>query len=358
MRNLIIIGNGFDLAHGIKTSYNDFIEDFFDNKFFKNKNDYSGILECPVTHINRLYELKMYLNRIEIKFKNKFLKLLLQGMLSNNWCDIESKYFEELNYCKSNGKNRYEGRYTKPKELNDDFEVIKKHLAKYLKEEEGKVKKVDSYEVFFKSFGISTDNALILNFNYTRTIENLYGNFIKCPIIHIHGELENEDNPMIFGYAANHEESREFLSKNDKEYMRNIKKHCYKRTDNKNRLHKFLNKCSGKADKYNKIDVFLLGHSCGLSDKLILNEIFNHSDIQEIRTFYYENHENYFDIQVNIDRIMADDEKFDKLMNFQDSNRMPQFNDNDAQIHSFKKYIEEIKKRYPVKPDIGTFVIG
>jgi hypothetical protein len=28
MNRLIIIGNGFDLAHGIKTSYKDFITDY------------------------------------------------------------------------------------------------------------------------------------------------------------------------------------------------------------------------------------------------------------------------------------------------------------------------------------------
>ena len=31
MNRLIIIGNGFDLAHGIKTSYKDFIADYLCN---------------------------------------------------------------------------------------------------------------------------------------------------------------------------------------------------------------------------------------------------------------------------------------------------------------------------------------
>ena len=35
MNRLIIIGNGFDLAHGLPTSYKDFIDDFWKN--IKNK---------------------------------------------------------------------------------------------------------------------------------------------------------------------------------------------------------------------------------------------------------------------------------------------------------------------------------
>ena len=31
MNRLIIVGNGFDLAHGVKTSYKDFIEWYFGN---------------------------------------------------------------------------------------------------------------------------------------------------------------------------------------------------------------------------------------------------------------------------------------------------------------------------------------
>ncbi len=31
MNRIILIGNGFDLAHGMKTSYNDFLKDFWKN---------------------------------------------------------------------------------------------------------------------------------------------------------------------------------------------------------------------------------------------------------------------------------------------------------------------------------------
>jgi hypothetical protein len=43
MKNLVIIGNGFDLAHGLKTGYNDFVKHLINEKS-KNPKLYSNIL--------------------------------------------------------------------------------------------------------------------------------------------------------------------------------------------------------------------------------------------------------------------------------------------------------------------------
>ena len=44
MNRLIIIGNGFDLAHGLKTSYCDFIHDYLLTNFRNAKNRLTLIL--------------------------------------------------------------------------------------------------------------------------------------------------------------------------------------------------------------------------------------------------------------------------------------------------------------------------
>ncbi|MBK8832877.1 MAG: hypothetical protein IPN60_18835 [Saprospiraceae bacterium] len=41
---IILIGNGFDLAHGLKTSYCDFIEYVF-NKHIKNKTNFKDFIQ-------------------------------------------------------------------------------------------------------------------------------------------------------------------------------------------------------------------------------------------------------------------------------------------------------------------------
>jgi hypothetical protein len=86
-----------------------------------------------------------------------------------------------------------------------------------------------------------------------------------------------------------------------------------------------------------------------LSDKLILNQILNHKNINSINVFYYEEYEHYFQTQVNIDRIMNNDDHFTKLVDFNSSHRMPQHNDKPEQQEAFIKYItpliEERKER-------------
>ena len=46
MNRLVIIGNGFDLAHGLPTSYKDFMNDYWRNviQVFENKDNYEDNL--------------------------------------------------------------------------------------------------------------------------------------------------------------------------------------------------------------------------------------------------------------------------------------------------------------------------
>lgn len=298
MNNLVIIGNGFDLAHDMKTSYNHFIE-----SSDRTQNDI---------------------------ISNQFFRILIDEKALKNWCDIEQIYFEQLENSNRSLLNPNE----KIEKLNKEFEIIKNHLSNYLKTQEIAAKTAESYKEFFKS--IDSKETAILNFNYTNTLQNIYWNEItESHVIHIHGELSNQINPIVFGYAANDEESRKLIEKNNNECMRYIKKHLYKRTNNEKLLTNYLNGTES-------INVTILGHSCGLSDKLILNQILNHKNIKSINIFYYEQYEHYFQTQVNIDRIMNDDVKFKKLTDFNSSHRMPQHNDTKEQVQSFIQYIEPI----------------
>jgi len=355
MKNLIIIGNGFDKAHNMKTSYNEFIEDLF-SKYFEDKNSYPNILNS--TTLDNLAALKHAVkeeHRIREKdhgigikdtpfpyrsskivtssrensifqFSNKFIEYLLYSVDRNNWCDIEYKYFEELmRYCNTT--------YDLSK-MHEDFNVVKKYLSDYLINQEKKIKKVKGYVHFFRlvaGLSNSDKDTLILNFNYTKTIEKLYEkDVIKCSTIHIHGELKNEENPMIFGYAANQNEVDTLLSQNNNEFLKNIKKYSYKRTEKEKTLNNFLNSSNSED-----IDVFILGHSCGLSDNWILSKIFNHESIRSINIFYHEKFDNYYEVQVNIDRISHTG--FNKLVPCEKPYRMPQWNDYKHQINDFTK---------------------
>jgi hypothetical protein len=133
MNRLVIIGNGFDLAHGLPTLYRDFIDDLWskivdfpedyndlveiDNqqfKFIEGKmiNNYSDFLDS----IND-YKLKRQGNYEEInwdkngayavlfgentkryffRFTNYFFETINNNLSINNWVDIENEYYREL----------------------------------------------------------------------------------------------------------------------------------------------------------------------------------------------------------------------------------------------------------------------
>lgn len=80
-----------------------------------------------------------------------------------------------------------------------------------------------------------------------------------------------------------------------------------------------------------EFNVFVLGHSCGISDRLILKQIFSSKGVYRIIPFYYKDRSGYFQTMVNIDRIIDDYSKskeekmtFKKLFPFPKSYKMPQ----------------------------------
>lgn len=215
---------------------------------------------------------------------------------------------------------------------------------------------MDTVDYFFSE--LNNPKTLVLNFNYTNTVSNYLDNYKHIKQINIHGELDNQNNPMIFGFAATDKESKILTDKNEEGYMRNIKKFNYLFTNNDKELKSLMNDTRG-------FDVIIIGHSCGVSDRLILSEIFNHNNLKTITPFYFKDKEGYLQTIINIDRIIDDyskeskDEKsFNKLENYPECIPMIQHDSKKEDIDEFKKYIVQHKvykeNRYdPVSPSIG-----
>lgn len=357
MNNLIIIGNGFDLAHGLKTSYNHFIE-YLINKTCKEKTFTQLIFEeYSIENYNQLISYVKNMGINESHFRNIFIGSLIVDLSIHNWCDIEAKYY--LILSKVGQKNALYKNYY---DLNKDFGYLRESLLEYLINEIKGSAPIESYKELFDE--LFTQSTTILNFNYTDTIQLLYTKQLKFKYktIHIHGEIYNSNNPIIFGYAATNKQSRDLIDEGENENMRFIKKNLYKRTDNEYLLTKYL-------EDTIQIDLTILGHSCGISDNLILNQIFNHKHVRSIRFFYYEDmksdpmgEEHFFQTQVNIDRIMNDDQRFrDLLIDYTRSTRMPQQGDGIEHKNKFINYIKELreeqKSRTPYSGG-GPYFIG
>lgn len=134
MNRLILVGNGFDLAHGLKTSYKDFIDDFWENQeieYFKFKNEYSQYNNDYYTAFNNTYfsfeinpnnNFGKFLNSIkanglDIQFKNKFLQIISEKINEVNWVDIENEYYQELKVFDDLNFDQLNRNFEKVKEL-------------------------------------------------------------------------------------------------------------------------------------------------------------------------------------------------------------------------------------------------
>ncbi|AOW22075.1 hypothetical protein LPB138_09660 [Urechidicola croceus] len=126
-----------------------------------------------------------------------------------------------------------------------------------------------------------------LNFNYTKTFENYYGftqlhlKEVQLGFNFIHGELDNEENPIVFGFGDEFDKNYlEFENLKNNNLFTHIKSFKYSQTTNYHDLTRFI-----ESDDF---QVYIIGHSCGLSDRTMLNQIFEHVNCKSIKIFYYQ----------------------------------------------------------------------
>ena len=319
MKNkLVLVGNGFDLAHGLKTSYKDFLDwymcDAF-KTFWKNenyndrlieiKNEYSGMNKSQ-TQFTRFEEALKFFdgNRYQsILYNSNFFKALLDRYSANNWVDIECYYFRTLKafFLNPNLNNRKDvvGK------LNSDFDFLIKKLSEYIQKinldirDTRKLPINNSRFAIKELFGENIENTIkFLNFNYTETLHSIY-DITQEEIIHIHGRaIDRERNPIIFGYGDESDPDYQKIEDSGENlYLEHIKSFGYFRANNYQKLLLFLG-----SDEF---EVSIVGHSCGLSDRVLLNEIFEHPNCKGIEIFYHrrsDGSDNFKEITQEISR--------------------------------------------------------
>jgi len=315
LNRIILIGNGFDLAHGLKTSYRDFIAAFWREEL-KKTNQYKYLkplsegrkscylfeddfikvkLENLVVNIDDLdNEEKSYgkcagktkdeiqkkeneldntiasFKRKISEYKNGFLEDIEQAIHLNNWVDIEELYYKKLVRCAKQELDSPNdvGLSSPVKKLNKDFEAISFELEKYLSSLD-KPEKKDTIAKHLERD--KPEKVLFLSFNYTNT-ESLYATqdekgVAKEKVIHIHGELNNPKNKMIFGYGDELAKNfTEMENLNNNCFFENTKSVKYAETNNYSELEEFLQE--------GDYEIFIFGHSCGNSDRTLLNLLF------------------------------------------------------------------------------------
>ena len=357
MNRIVLIGNGFDLAHGLATRYEDFINWYWErrkNILLSHHDNRLGdklcefILrdtECSTWScflFPRFYEwqkmsgeefLSEILRYREVDLSSApFLDRIC--LPKRGWMDIEADYYDLLKECIKLG----------PSEvviLHEQLEYLQELLFTYLDKiqkeninnnliipeikaifEQNIIKEDISVNALNSTFaspeyndGITLSDTLVLNFNYTKTAE-LYTSHVN----HIHGVIDNSQS-VIFGYGDEMDKHYQELEElNDNKYLTHIKSFKYLNANNYRSLLEFI-----ESEPY---QIYIMGHSCANSDRTLLNTLFEHENCVSIKPFYYQKEDgtdNYTDIVQNISRNFKDKKLLrDRVVNKTYCEPMPQ----------------------------------
>lgn len=294
---LYIIGNGFDLYHGLKTSYHNFHEWLISNNYVEFVSDMEKIFP-------ELSGNKPLLWQDFEKALGKFDLL-----------DIHRKFFQG----KDDGLYDEETYMQVVGRISPTLKNIPKYLRKWLKD-------IDVFKVPRK-LSLSWD-SLYLTFNYTMLLEHLYS-IPEKNVFHIHNHLEG-DVPLITGHnkdiseheaemlcwGANEEKSIQLIA----EEMKKLRKPVYNLT----KQHQWF------FDSLNKItNVVVFGHSLSLIDRLYITKI--QRNIQDYSHWYF---------------IGKDDNSINKFQEYVD-----QFNNNSPTYQITSSYFTDDELRKKMKTE-------
>lgn len=393
MNRIILIGNGFDLAHGLPTRYEDFIEwyweqwgkrlitsskkteqDQFCSFVLKDNIGLEGWHQVSSNHIKKL--LKRYIDSdnhkidddeyCDLNIISNFFSQICESIKSKGWVDIECEYYDLIcRFIKDPGNCKFT-----LSELNNHLHYLRRLLIEYLtvlkfslpqstcaavseiiyspinKDDicisrlsafwnyvESILQNQEEYRNLLYQYGLApTDSdsimdylnifkkyykgpaeykeyslsnifypkhVLLLNFNYTAVADN-YKKRVST-INHIHG-IQYSPTSVVFGYGDELDEKyKTLLNYSDNECLRNIKSIKYLEFSNYRNLLQFI-----EADSY---QVYIMGHSCGNSDRTLLNTLFEHENCVSIKPYYYQKEDgsdNYLEIVQNICRNFTD----------------------------------------------------
>lgn len=329
MNHLFIIGNGFDLAHGLKTRYLDFILWYLKKRCtvvienFSNglRVDNDGLIRIAFSPMPLMFDNIESLNSIRKNIEEfdsvEDYQVLINNIKGYYSSNNKSFSFEESTLLKSileeNGWANIERIYYKMlvstvdiHTLNGSFAKLKSELELYLVEQVEPAisndKKKDHFKnlLFYKlkgnTFGFLKGKVLYLNFNYTNTFEKLYfSKQNRGKNIYIHGKCYEKENPIIFGYGDEMDDHFVTIEKKEENaFLDNMKSFGYFQTDNYKKVLAFI--------KSGEFRTHLIGHSLGLSDRLLLNTVFENENCKEIEIHYSRKLNNYYELAKNMSR--------------------------------------------------------
>ena len=326
---ILVLGNGFDLDHGLPTSYSDFLN--FCNSVFSIGTTKSEFKLKPLQE-KYIAELKE-----DEALKAKFLELLKNNHLldyfnaqikktGENWIDLEREIksiINEFRIVESGLKKSNQLTYPLSKEHKINVLLKELNLAGLGGKELNAIKLsiihrelcmgLDRFsqalELYIHHFinktqieGISPDIIdfaadKVLTFNYSNTYERIYGGIRwSQDVDYIHGfakPIEDDRSGIILGVTSDEELTKSGYVEFEKYFQR-------------------ITKCTGsnyakwldsKATKQSKKEIVFFGHSLDSTDGDVIYDLI--SDESTSVTIYYHNNNAYQQIVANLIEIIG-----------------------------------------------------
>lgn len=323
--HILILGNGFDLAHDLKTSYKDFLDYCYkcvmsmsseiDEKYkfgcernlwlkhFITKNNSLGNNWIDLE--NEIYEVIKKLSKTYL-IKNKYKhvqRIFVSFYVSNFSFDNLGKYVhsteDESEFASYEYKEFYKNQcievyINSPNGLADflfqQLREFTKLFECYLRERVlSQLTTQSNYYLSLKTIGVTKNspNVFVLSFNYTNTCERIYNSKFKeyCSLnikpVYVHGKVCDEEIcNLVFG-------TKTFDEKEDIPLCFNIfQKH------NQRHVLGTIDAYQDLLEKLSNVNIkpifHIVGHSLDETDKNILKHVLKMNKRAKIRIYYHK----------------------------------------------------------------------
>lgn len=355
--DILIIGNGFDLAHGLKTSYKDFLDFCKEQSRTHTPVTYFDYKHCLATNL----WLKHFINRQEklgdtwidlekeiyevVKFINKHPtasnsgstsmfcpKILLIEKTDNSFTfnQLKEQCFKQPNDLEQIKTNNYkiltqivDSRFVEVyleksnffiNFLYDQLREFTKGFELYLIHEVlEQLNENSPYKLSLQSIGVapSSQDVHILSFNYTDTCEKLYNNKFNtyCELrikpVYVHGKVGcNNTCELVLGtHSFESSEKYDAISPRFNVFKKHYQRHKYGTIESYQDL---LKKLINQEQKIKPV-FHIIGHSLEETDHKILRHILTANKNATIK-IYYHSEDAQEKMMRNIDDIIGEDE--------------------------------------------------
>lgn len=337
--NILIIGNGFDLAHGLPTRYSDFLNSI------KERSDFYQFLSKDT-----LFDIKIF-NRVKRSIVLEYMKKQLQS--NDGWIDFENELKEIIDSVCGLPDILHRRTYKNNKVIESNFiidinraeelppflyrnllrnrslrqDLKDKWSQKEIHELENTIRReIIDFISLFKEYivwinecqmqGLTKKNIFedmsidhLLSFNYTPTFLKLYNmndKELQDNICFVHGKIDlKEDSEIVMGIGS------DFYDENKHEKYVDFFKffQCYKYSTStsylkwiENASKEYYDENTGAVVKQS-CKVYVYGHSLDPTDKNILKPFL---DLENSTVYiYYMNESNKEQLEHNLLKILG-----------------------------------------------------